>query len=50
MMYCFDLEDVRSKEREEFNVIVLSDDVIVKEKSEVYDKMMVFSEVEGIEK
>ncbi|TAI09535.1 SpoIIIAH-like family protein, partial [Bacillus velezensis] len=37
--YRLDLEDARSKEREELNAIVSSDDATAKEKSEAYDKM-----------
>nr|BAA12567.1 SpoIIIAH [Bacillus subtilis] len=45
--YRLDLEDARSKEREELNAIVSSDDATAKEKSEAYDKMTALSEVEG---
>ncbi|MCY8201160.1 stage III sporulation ratchet engulfment protein SpoIIIAH [Bacillus subtilis] len=48
--YRLDLEDARSKEREELNAIVSSDDATAKEKSEAYDKMTALSEVEGTEK
>ncbi|MBL3646559.1 MULTISPECIES: stage III sporulation ratchet engulfment protein SpoIIIAH [Bacillus] len=48
--YRLDLEDTRSKEREELNAIVSSDDATAKEKSEAYDKMTALSEVEGTEK
>lgn len=48
--YRLDLEDARSKEREELNAIVSSDDATAKEKSEAYDKMTALSEAEGTEK
>ncbi|MDR4435666.1 stage III sporulation ratchet engulfment protein SpoIIIAH [Bacillus tequilensis] len=48
--YRLDLEDARSKEREELNAIVSSDDATAKEKSAAYDKMTALSEVEGTEK
>ncbi|MFP4958190.1 stage III sporulation ratchet engulfment protein SpoIIIAH [Bacillus subtilis] len=48
--YRLDLEDARSKEREELNAIVSSDDATAKEKSEAYEKMTALSEVEGTEK
>ncbi|MCY7867389.1 stage III sporulation ratchet engulfment protein SpoIIIAH [Bacillus spizizenii] len=48
--YRLDLEDARSKEREELNAIVSSDDATAKEKSEAYDKMTALSAVEGTEK
>ncbi|MDQ4709735.1 stage III sporulation ratchet engulfment protein SpoIIIAH [Bacillus subtilis] len=48
--YRLDLEDARSKEREELNAVVSSDDATAKEKSEAYDKMTALSEVEGTEK
>ncbi|MEI1422042.1 stage III sporulation ratchet engulfment protein SpoIIIAH [Bacillus cabrialesii] len=48
--YRLDLEDARSKEREELNAIVSSDDATAKEKSKAYDKMTALSEVEGTEK
>ncbi|MEC2307269.1 SpoIIIAH-like family protein [Bacillus atrophaeus] len=48
--YRLDMEDARSKEREELNAIVSSDDATAKEKSEAYDKMTALSEAEGTEK
>ncbi|KAF1679679.1 stage III sporulation ratchet engulfment protein SpoIIIAH [Bacillus mexicanus] len=48
--YRLDLEDARSKEREELNAVVSSDDATAKEKSKAYDKMTALSEVEGTEK
>ncbi len=45
-----ELEDARSKEREQLNSIVSSDDATAKEKSEAYDKMTALSNAEGTEK
>ncbi len=48
--YRMELEDARSKEREQLNSIVSSDDATAKEKSEAYDKMTALSNAEGTEK
>lgn len=48
--YRMELEDARSKEREQLNSIVSSDDATAKEKSEAYDKMTALSDAEGTEK
>lgn len=48
--YRLELEDKRSKQREEFNEIVSSDDATAQEKSEAYDQMTALSEAEGTER
>ncbi|MDA7026995.1 SpoIIIAH-like family protein [Bacillus sp. CLL-7-23] len=48
--YRMEMEDQRSKMREELNEIVRSDKASAKEKSEAYDKMTELSDAEGTEK
>lgn len=48
--YRLELEDKRSKKREEFNEIVSSDDATAQEKSEAYDQMTALSDAEGTER
>lgn len=48
--YRLELEDKRSKQREEYNEIVSSDDATAQEKSEAYDQMTALSEAEGTER
>ncbi|MGE6629363.1 SpoIIIAH-like family protein [Bacillus sp. NPDC077027] len=48
--YRLELEDKRSKKREEYNEIVSSDDATAQEKSEAYDQMTALSEAEGTER
>lgn len=48
--YRMEMDDQRSKMREELNDIVMSDKATAKEKSEAYDKMTELSDAEGTEK
>ncbi|WP_412055582.1 SpoIIIAH-like family protein [Bacillus haynesii] len=48
--YRMEMDDQRSREREELTEIVRSDKATAKEKSEAYDKMTELSEAEGTEK
>ncbi|MFS0656367.1 SpoIIIAH-like family protein [Bacillus sp. 179-C3.3 HS] len=48
--YRLELEDKRSKQREEFNEIVSSDNATAQEKSEAYDQMTALSDAEGTER
>ncbi|WP_307894754.1 SpoIIIAH-like family protein [Bacillus swezeyi] len=48
--YRMEMDDQRSREREELTEIVRSDKATAKEKSEAYDKMTELSEAQGTEK